>query len=266
MTASSKEYSLHVELKGQSNLARTPEERSLFAKGATEPRATATPTRGSRVTAKEGTPPSPNRIQGMVSVARAELATAPPAPGVLCCGFAPSPAHAKQQLSKNYIKNHVPAGGTGTAEVRCDDGIVTMGSVSFPALSSFSPMLFRCIQHPGPWSWILIILTIPHPHKCRCIIHRDTQVCMYFPVEEIWYLCFIRWTRRTENQEFWAITQTTQLWNQRCTEKKHNKKATYASFQEKYLSFPICLRLMSTHKRLKSGLDENIQYNNILRI
>lgn len=145
-------------------------------------------------------------------------------------------------------------------------GLPQQGSVSFPMLSSFSVTLFCCIQHPLPWSWKLIILTSLHPHKCRGTIHTDTQVLIYFPVEEIWYLHCIRWTRRIENQEFWAIAQTTPLWNQRCVEKKnnkpHNKKPPYASFQEKCLSFPICLRLMSTHKRLKSGLDETeLAYN-----
>lgn len=45
--------------------------------------------------------------------------------------------------------------------------------------------------------------------------------------------------------------------------KQHTTKTPYISFQEKCLSFPICLRLMSTHKRLKSGLDENGQAYNI---
>lgn len=93
-------------------------------------------------------------------------------------------------------------------------------------LSSFSITLFCCIQHPVPWSWKLIILTSPHPHKCRWTIHTDTQVFIYFPAEEIWYLRCIRWTRRIENQEFWAIAQTTPLWNQRCVEKNPTNHTT----------------------------------------
>lgn len=55
---------------------------------------------------------------------------------------------------------------------------------------------------------------------------------MYFPVEEIWYLCSIRWTRRTENPKFWAIAQTTQLWNQWCIKKKKKKKQNHSQQQQ----------------------------------
>lgn len=50
----------------------------------------------------------------------------------------------------------------------------------------------------------------------------------------------------------------------RWKEKKHTHTHTQktVSFQEKCLGFPMCLRLMSTHKRLKSGLDESgLAYN-----
>lgn len=56
-----------------------------------------------------------------------ELPTAPPAPGFLCCGFLPSMARANRQQLMNSTKDHLPARGTGAAEVRREDGIATTG-------------------------------------------------------------------------------------------------------------------------------------------
>ena len=167
-----------------------------------------------------------------------ELPTAHAAPGFFCRGFLPSLAYAKQWPLMNSVKDplvspwHWCSRGNPTRM-----GLLQQGAVPFPMLSSSSVMPFCCIQHPVPRSWKLIILTIPHPHKCRCIIHIDTQVCMYFPVEEIWYLCFIRWTRRIENQEFWAVTQTTQLWKQWCVEKKYTTKLPLCFLPRKVSKF-----------------------------
>lgn len=190
-----------------------------------------------------------------------ELPTAPPVPGFLCCGFPPSLAHAKQQLLKNYIKNHLSAHGTGTAEVRCEDGIATTGIGFLSSIKLLFPN--AVLLYSASRTLILKTHNINNSTSTQMQMYYTHRYTSMYVFSCRGNMIFMFYKMNKENRKPRILgyhPNHTALKSAVHWKKTHNKKATYTSFQEKYLSFPICLRLMSTHKRLKSGLDENIQY------
>lgn len=132
---------MHLELQGKSipsnfpgkNLARTSEQRRLFAKRATEPLSHCNPCPRLLSHRERKDLTVPRRHAGerpalMHEVGNfSELPTAPPAPGLLWRGFLPSLARANRQQLMNSIKDHLPARSTGAAAVRREDGIARTG-------------------------------------------------------------------------------------------------------------------------------------------
>lgn len=244
---------------------------SLFAKCATGALLTATPVQGLWVTTKErrdltvpwqptgGRPVQMYKVKNYSPVAKSSTSTWLSLPWLLT-----SVACASWEQLMNSMKEICQPMALEWQEWEARTGLPQQGFVSFPLLSSFSVTLLCFILHPIPASWKVLILTIPHPHKCRCTIHTGTKSMYIFSCRGNMVFMLYKMNKEKRKPRILGYCPNHTALKSAVHWKKtpHNKKIPYSSFQEKCLGFPICLRLMSTHKRLNSRLEETgLAYN-----